>query len=189
MQERDDSRPGDVAYRHSEAIFRSIFHSTFSFIGLLQPVGTLIEANHTALGMAGLTAEDVIGKPFWECFWWQISPATQDTLRHHIALAAKGEESVYAEFYEAEVRMRHRDGDWIWLLDRGKVFSWDAAGNPLMMYGIHQDISERKHREERLRQSEEAFYNNFRYAGIGMALVGSEGGAGGQPAPMCLPGC
>lgn len=72
--------------------------------------------------------------------------------------------------------MRHRDGHLIWVLDRGKVFSWDAAGNPLMMYGTHQDISERKQREERLRQSEEAFHNNFRYAGIGMALVGSDGG-------------
>src|SRR5690554_5365357 len=104
---------------------------------------------------------------------WVRFAHPQDLERSQAALQAcfRGE----SEFYEAEVRMRHRDGHWIWVLDRGKVFSWDADGNPLMMYGTHQDISERKHREERLRQSEEAFHNNFRYAGIGMALVGIGG--------------
>lgn len=71
--------------------------------------------------------------------------------------------------------MRHRDGHWVWVLDRGKVFSWDSDGKPLMMYGTHQDISDRKRREEQLRQSEEAFRNNFHHAGIGMALVGLQG--------------
>lgn len=44
-------------------------------------------------------------------------------------------------FYECEARMRHKDGHWIWVLDRGKVGKWDEAGKPLMMYGTHQDIT------------------------------------------------
>lgn len=50
-------------------------------------------------------------------------------------------------YYECEVRMRHRDGHWIWVLDRGKVLSWTDNGKPLMMFGTHQDITERKERE------------------------------------------
>jgi PAS domain S-box-containing protein len=52
------------------------------------------------------------------------------------------------EFYECEARMRHKDGSWVWVLDRGKVVSWTADGKPLMMMGTHQDITERKQHEE-----------------------------------------
>lgn len=44
-------------------------------------------------------------------------------------------------FYECDARMRHKDGHWIWVLDRGKVGKWDRDGKPLIMYGTHQDIS------------------------------------------------
>jgi PAS domain S-box-containing protein len=47
-------------------------------------------------------------------------------------------------YYECESRMRHKDGHWVWVLDRGKVASWTAAGKPLLMSGTHQDITERK---------------------------------------------
>ena len=71
--------------------FSTIFNSTFQFIGFLETDGTLIEANHTAINFAGLKPQDVIGKKFWDCHWWQISPQTQDELKLAIAKAAKGE--------------------------------------------------------------------------------------------------
>lgn len=51
-------------------------------------------------------------------------------------------------FYECEARMRHKDGHWIWVLDRGKVGKWDEDGKPLVMYGTHQDITQSKHQME-----------------------------------------
>jgi PAS domain S-box-containing protein len=57
-------------------------------------------------------------------------------------------------YYECEARMRHKDGHWVWVLDRGKVATWAAEGKPLLMSGTHQDISLRKVAEERQRQSE-----------------------------------
>ncbi|MDE2598647.1 MAG: GGDEF domain-containing protein [Rhodocyclaceae bacterium] len=44
-------------------------------------------------------------------------------------------------YYECEARMRHKDGHWIWVLDRGKVGKWDEEGKSLVMYGTHQDIT------------------------------------------------
>lgn len=52
--------------------------------------------------------------------------------------------------YEFEARMRHKAGHWIWVLDRGKVTNWTEDGKPLMMFGTHQDITERKEREAML---------------------------------------
>ena len=54
------------------------------------------------------------------------------------------------EFYECEVRVRHRSGEWVWVLDRGKVVEWNAAGQPVRMTGTHMDITQRKRAEAAL---------------------------------------
>ncbi len=50
-----------------------------------------------------------------------------------------------------EARMRHKNGSWVWVLDRGKLFARDENGAPLRVAGTHLDITERKHLEEELR--------------------------------------
>ncbi|MDH7510613.1 MAG: PAS domain S-box protein [Methanolinea sp.] len=62
-------------------------------------------------------------------------------------------------FYECEVRMRHKDGHWVWILDRGKVTEWDGEGRPVRMTGTHLDITERKRIEEELRESREILHS------------------------------
>ena len=46
--------------------------------------------------------------------------------------------------YEAEYRTRTASGDWIWVLDRGKIFARDQDGLPIRMVGTELDITERK---------------------------------------------
>lgn len=45
--------------------------------------------------------------------------------------------------YEAEYRMRHKDGRWVWVMARGKL-SHDNLGRPVRATGTILDISERK---------------------------------------------
>lgn len=78
-----------------EQKFRGIFDSTFQFIGFLTLDGTLIEANKTALDFAGLVPADVIGKKFWDCYWWQISEETQVQLKQNFEKALLGEIVLY----------------------------------------------------------------------------------------------
>jgi PAS domain S-box-containing protein len=56
-----------------------------------------------------------------------------------------------SRFYEVEVRMRHKAGHWIWVLDRGRVSQRGPDGAPVWMLGTHQDISRTKALEEDLR--------------------------------------
>ena len=49
--------------------------------------------------------------------------------------------------YEIEVRMRHRRGHYIWILDRGRVVERDENGDPLRMTGTHRNITARKEAE------------------------------------------
>ncbi|MDC6636600.1 PAS domain-containing protein, partial [Leclercia adecarboxylata] len=39
--------------------------------------------------------------------------------------------------YDSLCRMRHKQGHWIWVQDRGRVYERDAQGRPLWMAGAH----------------------------------------------------
>ena len=54
--------------------------------------------------------------------------------------------------YQTEHRLRTKDGEWRWVLDRGKVMVRDAEGRPLRMTGTHTDITERKKMQDALRE-------------------------------------
>jgi len=53
-------------------------------------------------------------------------------------------------FFEAEFRMRHKDGHWVWILDRGKAIERDAVGRLIRAIGSLTDITQRKEAEARL---------------------------------------
>jgi PAS domain S-box-containing protein len=58
--------------------------------------------------------------------------------------------------YEAQFRMRHKSGHWVWILARGKVVSRNRDGAPLRMAGTHMDITERQLAEQALVAAKEA---------------------------------
>jgi signal transduction histidine kinase/DNA-binding response OmpR family regulator/PAS domain-containing protein len=55
--------------------------------------------------------------------------------------------------YESEYRFQKGDGDWVWLLDRGRGFDPDASGRPRRLTGTLIDITARKAMEQELRSS------------------------------------
>jgi PAS domain S-box-containing protein len=58
------------------------------------------------------------------------------------------------DYYECECRMKHKNGSWVWVLDRARVVSWTEDNKPLIVSGTHQDITERKQTEAELMKSE-----------------------------------
>ncbi|MEW6658942.1 MAG: PAS domain S-box protein [Thermodesulfobacteriota bacterium] len=63
--------------------------------------------------------------------------------------------------YETEQRLRHKLGNWVWVLDKGKVIERDAQGKAVRACGTHLDITERKRAEEVLRISEVTYREIF----------------------------
>ena len=45
--------------------------------------------------------------------------------------------------YQSEMRMKHKDGHWVWILNQGRVVERDRDRSPVRMVGTTQDISER----------------------------------------------
>ena len=64
------------------------------------------------------------------------------------------------DMFEAETRIRHQDGHWLWILSRGRVVSWTSEGEPERIYGIHLDVTEKVEAKralaDALRQAEAA---------------------------------
>ena len=58
--------------------------------------------------------------------------------------------SEVSPLFEHEMRVRHADGRWIWLLARGKLARYTDDGRPWWVYGTHMDITERKLAEQEL---------------------------------------
>ncbi len=63
----------------------------------------------------------------------------QNLINQHIAEKSSG--------FKSEVRIKHKDGHWVWVLDNGKVLSYTDDGQPEWLGGIHYAITERKNGE------------------------------------------
>ncbi|MBN1267547.1 MAG: PAS domain S-box protein [Anaerolineales bacterium] len=74
--------------------------------------------------------------------------------------------------YECELRMRHKDGHWIWVLDRGRVMVHDAGGKPLLMFGTHSDITQRKRAEEKHQALQEQLIQTQKLESVGRLAGG-----------------
>ncbi|MCY1331190.1 diguanylate cyclase (GGDEF) domain protein [compost metagenome] len=66
----------------------------------------------------------------------QDQPLAQAELERHL----RGDSAVY----QSQHRMLHKDGRWIWVLERGKVVERGADGLPQRMIGTQTDISSSK---------------------------------------------
>jgi two-component system, sensor histidine kinase and response regulator len=58
--------------------------------------------------------------------------------------------------YQADYRMRTKDGGWRWVEARGKVVERASDGTPVRVAGTHLDVTERKHAEQALHTAKEA---------------------------------
>lgn len=96
--------------------------------------------------------EDEIGNTFAE---WEacIHPDDKEAWLRDIESHLRGQ----SEMLSTVVRMRHKDGEWRWFHDRGKIVSHSADGRPLRMIGMVTDITEQKVAAMQLAESEARF--------------------------------
>jgi diguanylate cyclase (GGDEF)-like protein/PAS domain S-box-containing protein len=103
-----------------------------------------ISADERYLAMLGY-APGELGLDF-ERWLSLVHPNDREDVETRVRLIFNGE----TDRFEAEYRMRHRQGHWVWIMDRAQVFHRDAAGNPTRTAGTHLDVTRRKAAELKL---------------------------------------
>lgn len=83
----------------------------------------------------------------------RLHPDDLPALRRALVEHLKG----LSDGYCIEYRVRHADGHWMWIEDRGRAVERDASGKVLRMIGTRRDISQWKSREEEQRLSAMVF--------------------------------
>ena len=83
--------------------------------------------------------------PSYESWRQRLHPddaeAAEQVLRHSV-----GKRLPFA----IEYRFKTKNGEWRWILGRGKVVEWDKEGNAARVAGSHTDITDHKRAEEAL---------------------------------------
>ena len=83
-----------------------------------------------------------LGEMTFERFRAMVHPDDLERLDRVQDAVSRGSVDVF----DNEFRMRHRDGSWVWILSRGRVALRGADASPILITGIHLDVSERRNR-------------------------------------------
>lgn len=89
---------------------------------------------------------------------WQQRIHPEDRARYDDSLAAHL--AGHSPTHDCEIRLHHRQGHWIWVLNRGRVVEGNADGQPLRVSGTLTDITERKRVEEERHQAAAQILHN-----------------------------
>jgi two-component system sensor kinase FixL len=149
----------------SERRFRAIFNSTYQFIGLLDPEGTILEANQTALDFIGCSNADVVGKPFWETPWWAHSPQLQQRLREGVMEAGQG------RLVRFEAEHIGKEGKAA-VIDFSLKPVLNEQGETVLIIPEGRDITEHRHAEKEARRMQQESAHVMRVSTMGEMASG-----------------
>tara|TARA_B110000211_G_scaffold67989_1_gene78473 strand:+ start:1794 stop:3608 length:1815 start_codon:yes stop_codon:yes gene_type:complete len=158
----------DRAKKDSYDLVQRILDSLFTFVGILTPEGVLVDANRAPLEAAGVNLQDVVGKRFWDCVWWNYSPQAQQHLKKAIEQAAQGQTLRF------DVTNRIV-GDTRITVDFMLSPLTDDHGEVTHLIASANDVSQRKNRETELTYSEERFRRVFDSTADGLLMIDDDG--------------
>ena len=110
----------------------------------------------------GYTLEEL--GPFRDNRWFTFihpldRPRAKKAIEDHLAGRS--------DYYDVEFRVRHKNGSWIWTLNRGRISERAPDGTPILMHGTRIDINQRKLAEEHLRATKNFLQRVGVVAGVG----------------------
>lgn len=148
-----------------EARYRLLADHVTDMVSLHDPEGAYLYASPSTAEILGYDPEELVERDAYELF----HPDDLRDIRRSHAEILDG-----PGIADVTYRIRRKDGSWVWFETRSRAVR-DAAGRVARIVAASRDISERVRTERRLAESEARFRSAFEDAGIGMALVGTDG--------------
>jgi diguanylate cyclase len=100
-----------------------------------------------------------------------VHPADQARVDGLLQRHFSGHEPVY----ECDLRMRHRDGRWVWVHTRGKVLTHLSTGEPEWLFGTHIDVSAQKDLAAKLAAEHELLHVTLQSIGDAVITTDASG--------------
>lgn len=100
-----------------------------------------------------------------------VHPDDVDESRRRLQKHLSGEKPSY----QCDLRMKHKDGSWVYVYECGIVVERDKNAVPRTMVGAHVDISGRKREQESIKENEQKFRNLVRKIALPVAIVSTSG--------------
>ncbi|ADB61172.1 multi-sensor signal transduction histidine kinase [Haloterrigena turkmenica DSM 5511] len=132
-----------VENARTERRFEAIFEDPNILVGLLDPDGTVLDINGTAMEYIDADLADVTGEPFWETPWWGRGDDARADVEEWTNRAAEGE---YVEF---ETDLTRPSGERYTINGVFRPVT-DDDGDVVSIIVSDRDVTERKERERYL---------------------------------------
>lgn len=145
----------------------------------------VIEASNTGIWEWNLKTNEVYYSPRWKGILgyqdhelensfetWQenLHPEDQERMFQAVTDFIKNPEGNF----EQEFRMKHKDGHYVWILNRSAV-ALDKDGHTHFMSGSHLDISTKKQIEEEIAKTNKKFRDFFEHSPLGKSITSIDG--------------
>ncbi len=136
--------------------FLALYETPLLFSGLLDREGRVLEGNQASIEGCGLDRDAIIGRPFWECGWWQPDPDLAGSIRAwcHRVLETTDSLRTTTHYFLGDGSMRMVD------LSLHPVFDRHSASGDAYIVATGLDVTDaltaRAEREERLAVEAEA---------------------------------
>ena len=165
VQDITERKERERKLRRTERRFEAIFEDPNILVDLLEPDGTVLDINRTAMEYVEDDLDAVTGEPFWETPWWGEGDDVAEDVRGWTERAAAGE---YVDF---EADLTRPDGEQYTLEGFFRPVTNDD-GEVVSIVVSDRDVTERKQRERELKKAEQRYETLVEYFPNGaVALV------------------
>ncbi|WP_323017186.1 EAL domain-containing protein [Castellaniella sp.] len=151
------------ALQDSEERFRAVFHQAAIGVSLTEvATGKLVRVNRKYAAILGYTESELLQRDF-------RSLSHPDDLAADLAQVARVQSGEIPEF-QMDKRMLHKDGYFVWVsLTVSPILRPGAA--PSYHVAVIQDVTERRHMQDALRNSEQRLRSLLDHLPVGVCLV------------------
>ena len=153
--------------RESELRYRQAMRAITGLVWEWETKSNRVFRSDGLYGLLGVRPEDA--EPTQR--WWNERCHPDDLARLQ---TTKNQLLGDAGQYSCDYRVRHADGRWIDVWERG-VIERDSQGRVVRLIGFTTDVTERRRAERALDESERRFRGMYHAAPLGMALVAADG--------------